>query len=109
MEIIGAKIILTIDEPWDSYRVIEGRIAQSIAKEDDSYLLVTELHSSENFIVFTRYKGDNFNSIVSGKEVIVDIAVSSKNDVSSIYRRKFPTSLKYIGIGSIKLFEDVEE
>lgn len=109
MEIIGAKVVLTIDEPWDSYRVIEAKITQSVSREGDSYLLVTGFQSSENFIVTTRYKGDNLNDIILGKMIIVDIAVLSDNEISSFSRMRFSTNVRYIGIGSIELFKGGEK
>ncbi|GAP16063.1 hypothetical protein LARV_03859 [Longilinea arvoryzae] len=103
MEIIGARIVLTIDEPWDSYRVINGKVTQLFTGEDDSpYLLIVGPQSAEVFVVSPRYENFGVDDIVHGKKLIVDIAVPIDNK-RPFDKDKYFTNLKYIGIGAIEL------
>lgn len=107
MVILGAKVILTIDEPWDLYRMIEGRIKQQFIIEDDPNLLFVDLRSSECFVLSPRYKNENIDNIEYGKKLIVAIAVPGEKDRFT-YDKQFSNNLKYIGFGSIELSPPTE-
>ncbi len=107
MVILGAKVKLTIDEPWDLFRVIEGKIIKQFSIEDGSYLLFIDLRSSEYFVLSPRYKNENFINLKLDKKLIVAIAVpSEKDNFTDDYQ--FINNLKYIGIGSIELSPLIE-
>ena len=102
MIIIGAKINLVIDEPWDSSKIIEGRIIQKYTGGDKTYYLIKDTHSEERFIVTNRYIEDNLNDVFIGFKLIVAIALPEK-DVFSFDDSEFISHLSYFGIGSIML------
>ncbi len=106
MNIIGARIDLMIDEPWDSSRVIEVKITRQFKGEDGTtYFLVEDSLSEERFIITNRYNGDDVIDVSLGKMLIVAIALP-ENDFFTIENPDFISHLSYYGIGSIRLSKD---
>jgi hypothetical protein len=102
MSIIGTKLKLTIDEPWDAYREIVGCIKQQYIKDNDTYFWIDAISSDEKFVVSSRYVGEDVTDVMQEKVVIVAI-YSPDGNIASFNDSDIFSHLKYIAIGSIEL------
>ena len=99
---IDVQVILIIADPWELYKIIDGKIILYSSKNGFIYFVVEDINSTEKYFVSTRFKGDKLSDLFQSKLVNVAIAIRDNIelpiDVPDIAKH-----LKYIGIGSIEL------
>lgn len=105
MEIIGAKVHLAIDEPWDEDLKINGRIIRSFIIDEEFYYVIEDELSRSKFIIPARYQGKLVPDILVGKTVIVGVSVP-KNQELSFEEPVTLADLSYRWIGTLKLIKD---
>lgn len=68
---VGTKVFISVNEPWDSDKVINGTVSQSL--KDGKYWVIQEDGTKDRFLVTCRHMGDKLSSIQNGRDVIVAI------------------------------------
>jgi hypothetical protein len=106
MNLVGTKIKLGFDEPWDAPKTIIGHVIQQYSAVDEkNYLLIEELYSNEKYVVTNRYTGDNIANIsLKGKKIVA--IFKPLTETFSFENNDFTSSLSYISIGLIEIYED---
>lgn len=102
MELIGTKVLLSIDEPWNLSKTVAGTIIKQYLIDQKTYLLIKENSLPEMYVVSNRYVGEDAKDVILGRMIIVGIALADK-DILSSDDSTFFTHLKYIARGSIEL------
>ena len=104
MQMIDRKIKLGIDEPWDSSKVIDGKILGIHQSEDGrTYFSIEDTSTRQVYVVCNRYQGHDLLDIFVEKIVIVAIALPIINSFS-FDDPNFPSLLSYYGIGHVELY-----
>jgi hypothetical protein len=104
MNITGVRAELIISDPWEAYKILTGIITQHILVEGKSFLILKDEISTLEYILSSRYLGQDVTSVVSGEVIHVAIAIDEKEDTSFVDHLDI-CGLKYIGIGSLRLLK----
>jgi hypothetical protein len=103
MNIFGRRIRLAFDEPWDSSKIIDGKVISVYpSAEGKTYCSVEDTLTGEVYIVTNRYKGEDLMHVVIGKKVIVAIS-SPKTREFTYDDPNFLSNLSYYGVGNIEI------
>lgn len=102
MDLIGTRVFLDFAEPWDSDKVIKGRITRLFTEDEKPYYLIEDDQSPERYLVSTRYVGEQLTDVFIKGVVIVGIFLIEEFDLSSSETELF-NHLSYKGHGSINL------
>lgn len=107
MEINGREIRMRFAEPWDSEKVVNGRIITSFIKDEREFLLIEDEQKRESYLVSARYVEEQVTDLFSKGKVIVAIyfIMDSK---SNLVENEIFNNLQYEGAGSISLIESFE-
>jgi len=109
VNIVGRRVRLIISDPWESTKIIDGKIIGIHRMEEKkSFLLVEENMTGEKYIITNRYVGDDVMKIPAVKKIIVAIDLPKNSDFA-FTDPIFPSNLSYHGIGSIELLDYSEE
>ena len=107
MEIYGREIRMRFAEPWDSEKVVNGRIINSFIKDEREFLLIEDEQKRESYLVAARYVGEKVTDILSKGTVIVAIYMIEKSELN-VKGNDIFDHLQYEGGGSISLIESFE-
>ena len=107
MEIYNRGIRMRFAEPWDSDKVVIGRVIKSILKDEREFLLIEDEQKRENYLVAARYVGEKVTDILSKDKVIVAIYMIEESELS-LQGNEIFDHLQYEGGGSISLIESFE-
>ena len=105
MNLLGTKVRLQINEPWDAYRVLNCRLIRPItfSQGGDYYLLECQ-EEPQWLVITTRHKGDKIEDIFLG--LGIDVGVASVKDIKTLDTGHFDmTQVDYIWIATISLEE----
>ncbi len=108
MDFIGTRILLAFDEPWDSVKVVKGRIIQSFNLDGTINFLVEDCQNSELYIIAPRYVSEQITGIFTENQVIVGIYRVDNANLLSKEKELF-NHLSYKGVGSVILFSKKEQ
>lgn len=101
MSLVGKKIVIEVDEPWDfkspaGENVINGQIVEVGTKKGEFCIVAESQYEVEvpesnargrRFLISPRYEGDRIADIAKGRKVIVGVAIvpPGKSDYAAIY------------------------
>lgn len=68
------EYILSVQESWDDYEEVFVQFEKILIIHDYLYYLFKEKSTDRYFFLYPRYKGEHLESILEGKERIVNIA-----------------------------------
>jgi hypothetical protein len=105
MNLLGAKVKLQVNEPWDAYRVLTCKLVRPITfSQGGNYYLLECQEEPQWLVIAIRLKGDRIEDIFLGRGI--DVGVASVKDVKVLDTGHFDmTQVDYIWIATISLEE----